>query len=366
MRNVIDNLFPTARLASLTLLGFSLIAISGCKLLHRSEAASPRQTHAKTAPAILPLDLTKVQPNEAGVVPILMYHDLITTGKPRDMKYPATQFRKDIQWLYDHNYRPVGLSDFLHGKVDCPAGTSPVILTFDDALRGQFNYTPDGKIDPNCAVGIMDAFHQEHPDWQTRGAFFVLTDEDPKLPPPFYQPEFAQGKLEYLVKEGYDIGNHTVHHQHMRRMSQDKVEYEIAKAIDGIHKYLPNYNVDILALPFGEWPKNESWLISGESGGTSYHNIAVLRAAWRPSPPATDKGFKPYEIERISPGTKRQQSYWWFDYLQHHSGEKYVSDGDPNTITVNQMAIGELNKSKLTSLGLHLRTYSGTQVMASK
>ena len=53
---------------------------------------------------------------------------------------------------------------------------SPVILTFDDALRGQFNYTADGKIDPDCAVGILDDFHAQHPDWPLKGTFFVLTD----------------------------------------------------------------------------------------------------------------------------------------------------------------------------------------------
>lgn len=357
----------TARLAALAAAGAAVAMSAGCKLFHHSatvQAQAPA-AHTQRVAAILPVDLTKVQPNEAGDVPILMYHDLIKTGKPRDLQYPAEQFRKDIQWLYDHNYRPVSLTQFVQGKVDCPAGTSPVILTFDDALRGQFNYTPDGKIDPECAVGIMDQFHKDHPDWQTRGTFFVLTNEDPKLPPPFYQAQYAEGKLDYLVKEGYDIGNHTVHHRHMRKMSPDQVQYEIAKAIDGIHQYLPNYDVNTLALPFGEWPKKEAWLVSGSSGGSTYHNIAVLRAAWRPCPSTIDKSYKPYEIERITPGTKMQQSYWWLNYLQQHEAERYVSDGDPNTITVSQMSIGQIDKARVAKLGLHLRTYSGTQLEAS-
>jgi hypothetical protein len=106
--------------------------------------------------------------------------------------------------------------------------------------------------------------------------------------------------------------------------------------------------------------------VSGESGGSSYHNIAVLRAAWKPCPSSIDKSYKPYEIERITPGTKTMQSYWWFDYLGKHPGEKYVSDGDPNTVTVNQMAVGEIDKSRLAKWGLHLRTYSGTQVTSTE
>jgi len=358
----------TARLAVVAVAGVALLASAGCsKLFHRNAShQSTGQTAVTRVAAMQPVDLTKYQPNESGSVPILMYHDLITTGKQREMKYPAAQFRKDMQWLYDNNYRPVSLTQFAQGKVDCPAGTSPVILTFDDALRGQFNYTGDGQIDPNCAVGILDQMHKDHPDWQTRGTFFVLTDEDSKLPPPFYQKEYAQGKLEYLVKEGYDIGNHTVHHRHMRHMTADQVAYEIGKAIDGIHRYIPNYDVNTLALPYGEWPKKESWLVSGTSGGSSYKNIAVLRAAWRPCPSSIAKGYKPYEIERITPGTGRQQSVWWFNYLKKNASDRYVSDGDPNTITVSQIAIGAVDKARVAKLGLHLRTYSGTQMMASK
>ena len=356
------------RAAGLAAAGAALLAAPGCKLFHRTASAEPTSNaaaHKQPAP-MLAVDLTKVKPNEAGVVPILMYHDIITHGKPADMKYPAPQFRKDMEWLYAHNYRPVSLTQFIHGKVDCPAGTKPVILTFDDALRGQFYYRPDGTIDPDCAVGILDSMHQEHPDWQTRGTFFVLTNEDPKLPPPFYQEQYAEGKLAYLVKEGYDIGNHTVHHRNMRHMDQTQVAYEIGKAIDGIHKYLPNYDVDTFAIPYGMWPKTESWMVSGASGGSSYHNIAVLRAAWRPCPASVTKQFKPYEIERITPGTKAQQSYWWFNYLEHHPAEQYISDGDPNTITISQMAIGQIDKARIAKDGLHLRTYTGTQMLASK
>ncbi len=355
--------------ASVLLVG----ALSGCHLLHHGKAGAgmkPKAVLAHQIPPPMPLDLTKVQPNEAGLVPILEYHDLVKGTKTRGYQYPEAAFRRDIQWLYDHHYRPVSLTDYVQGRIDLPAGMSPVILTFDDALRGQFNYTADGKIDPDCAVGILDDFHAQHPDWALKGTFFVLTDVGTKLPPPFYQAQYAQGKMDYLVKEGYEIGNHTIHHlAGIRHWPDARVEAELAGAVANIHKYLPTYNVDTLALPYGVFPKNKKLVVSGESGGVSYHNICALKAGAEPAgcPVGKDfygKPFNPYYLPRIIPGAGRYTIHYWLELMEKEKALKFVSDGDPNTYTVNAIARGQLNLAKLKSSHFHLRTYNGTQIVA--
>ena len=366
---------------SVPLLAAAALALSGC---HSTLLA--RFHHAKTEPArivrpkaavasaplpLLPVDLTKVQPNEVGLVPILEYHDLVTTAKATGYQYPAAAFRQDVQWLYDHNYRPISLDDYVNGKIDVPAGMSPVIFTFDDALRGQFNYTDDGKIDPNCAVGILDDFHAQHPDWPLKGTFFVLTDIGTTLPPPFYQKQYAQGKMEYLVKDGFEIGNHTIHHQlGMRHWPDARVQAEFAGAVANIHTYLPNYNVDTLALPYGVFPKNKALVISGSSGGQTYHNLCALKAGADPasSPMGRDfygHPFDPYYIPRIIPGAGKYTIRYWLALMEKDKNLKFVSDGDPNTYTVNTIAKGQINQARLAKAHLHLRTYNGTQVSSS-
>ena len=348
--------------------------LSGCHLLHRGRAegiVKPKVTLANRVQPMLPVDLTKVQPNEAGLVPILEYHDLVKSLKTTGYQYPASAFRADIQWLYDHNYRPVSLHDYVLGKIDCPAGKSPVILTFDDALRGQFNYTSDGKIDPDCAVGILDAFHARHPDWPLRGTFFVLTDVGTTLPPPFYQTQYAQGKMDYLVREGYEIGNHTIHHlAGIRHWPDARVEAELAGAVANIHHYEPNYVVDTLAMPYGVFPKNKKLVISGASGGVTYHNLCALKAGADPaaSPMGKDfynKNFNPYYIPRIIPGAGKYTIHYWLGLMDKQKVLRYVSDGDPNTYTVNTIARGQINLARLKNGRFHLRTYNGTQVVAS-
>lgn len=340
------------------------LTLPGCRMFHPAAkvAVAPKPLPpAKPGP----LNLAEVQPNEAGVVPILEYHDLVRGTKVTGYQYPAEAFRKDIAWLYAHHYRPISLSDYVNGKIDCPAGTSPVILTFDDALRGQFSYGADGKVDPDCAVGILEAFHAAHADWPLRGTFFVLTDGDPKLPPAFYQKASSQAKMEALVQDGFEIGNHTIHHKlGIRHWPDTQVQAEFAGAVANIHKLLPGYKVQTLALPFGVYPRNQKLVISGQSGGQTYHNICALLAGAAPAPSPMAVDFKPYRLPRIIPGNEKFALRYWMDYLQANKEEKYISDGDPNTFTVSLAEKGSLDAARLKKAHLFFRTFSGAQVVS--
>ncbi len=345
------------------------------------QAAGASKPFVKPAFYSVPLDLTKVQPNEAGQVPILEYHNLIASEKFGGYEYPAADFRHDMEWLYAHRYRPIALADYAQGKIDCPAGMSPVIITFDDALVGQFSETAPGKVSPNCAVGILEDMHARHPDWPLKATFFVLTDEDPKEPKPFTVPHgsslpdqnaFAQEKMTHLVQDGFEIGNHTLHHYAgMQRMGDAEVEQEFAGGFAGIHHYLPGYNIQTLALPYGVYPRSRKLVISGQSGGVRYHHVCAMEAGWYPAPSPLSKKFKPYRIPRIIPGDARTKPgslntiRYWLAYLEAHPADKFVSDGDPNTFTVAVSQAVSLDQARLRKEGLRLRTYTGTRLAAT-
>jgi hypothetical protein len=211
----------------------------------------------------------------------------------------------------------------------------------------------------------MDAFHDAHPDWKTRATFFIIA-QAPTLPQPFYQKKYTKTKLDFLVKEGYDIGNHTVHHPRMNKLSDASATQEIAGCVTAIHKYLKSYDVDTLALPYGLFPKNPKVVISGESDGHSYHNICAVAAGWRPAPSPVCKGFKPYYLERIQAGLKQGESHYWLNYLEAHKARKFVSDGDPTTYTVNAAYAKHVDKARLKELGFELRVYGEGPSSAKK
>ncbi len=304
-----------------------------------------------------PLDLAAGRPNEVGEIPILEYHQLIPDGmKPKGLKYPITKFHDDMEKLYSLGYLPVNLSEVVTGKIDCPAGKSPVVLTFDDALPGQIDYTDDGKISPTCAVGVLQAMHQEHSDWPLRGTFFVLTR--PGMGDYFFQSQYSQSKLQWLVANGFELGNHTVHHLlGIKHWPDERVESEFALAAKQIDDNVPGYNVDLLALPYGVFPKNQKLVQYGSYNGIKYKNICAMLAGAAPVPAPVTKDFNPYRMQRIIPGNGRYMFGYWMDYLQKHPDKRYVSDGDPNTVTVPQTMAGVVVDSRLEKLGLHKRMY---------
>ena len=324
--------------------------------------AASTSDEPKATPA--PLDVDKVKPNEAGVVPILMYHNLMG-NKVIAMKYPVSMFKNDLQWLYDHKYRPISLTQYVQGKIDCPAGMSPVILTFDDGDRSQFNYLSNGKIDPNCAVAIMDKFHEDHPDWPTRATFFIIAGTT-NLPAPFYQRKYTKKKLEYLVKQGYDVGNHTVHHPFMSKLSEDAAMSEIAGCAASLEKDLPGYDVNTLALPYGVFPRNHDILHAGSYDGKDYSNVCAMAAGWQPAPSPIDKNFHRYELDRIQAGTRSFESRYWLNWLESHKAHKFISDGDPDVWTVPASYSSKIDKTKVASLGVTVKTYGHPPHVAKK
>ena len=113
-----------------------------------------------------------LEPNELGVVPVLMYHQLVPDGGGAYDLTPD-EFRAEVQRLYAAGYRPVTASALANGEIDLPRGATPVVLTFDDSTKSQAALLPDGRIDPDSAVGIMLELARDHPDFRPAGTFYV-------------------------------------------------------------------------------------------------------------------------------------------------------------------------------------------------
>src|SRR5688500_1454777 len=89
---------------------------------------------------------TSLPPNELGRVPILEYH--IVGDSAGRWARRRGDFERDLQMLYERGYRPVTVAELVDGALDLPAGTSPVVFTFDDASPSQFRYIErDGQLE---------------------------------------------------------------------------------------------------------------------------------------------------------------------------------------------------------------------------
>jgi peptidoglycan/xylan/chitin deacetylase (PgdA/CDA1 family) len=323
----------------------------------------------KTPAKLSAADLKKYKPNEAGAIPVIMYHRFVASEKVNYLNRPPAMFRKDLEQMHALGYWPVNAWDVVANKMDVPAGKSPIVLTFDDALPSQFSTimkNGEDKIDPDCAIGIMETF-QKTSGWPARGTFFVLPKAG-KNAEPFGQSEGVSSKFEYLVSKGYEVASHTATHDNMRGMSVAQVQNELALAVREVKKINKGAQMQTLAIPFGKPPRNaaaEKALAEGESGGTSYRNKAVFLAAWRPvASPLTKQSlrqdgvaaFNPIKLERITPGKGGKLEpgtlEYWLDWFKKNPGARYVSDGNPRVASIPQSAKETVDSARVAKSGV--------------
>ena len=312
--------------------------------------SAPDAAHILTA-----AELQQFKPNELGQVPILEYHQL--GPDPEQFIRTPDQFRGDLQWLYDNNFHVVSLHDFLTSSIDIPAGKKPVVLTFDDSSAGQFRVSEnaDGTlaIDPNSAIGIMELFFGAHPDFGRGGMFAVLPQKlfDWGSADESDQEQFAATKLQWLVDNGYEIGNHTYNHVDLSTISNDEIMLELSKANDAILSIVPSARIEAVTLPYGMYPAGgDDTLLRGfDLNGQSYHWVCALEVGADPAVNPLSNLYDPYATARIQAFDDELGK--WKATFAENPGILYVSDGNPHTVTVpndlHPWLVDTLDESKL-------------------
>ncbi|MCL6479034.1 MAG: polysaccharide deacetylase family protein [Peptococcaceae bacterium] len=266
--------------------------------------------------------------NEAGQVPILVYH-MIGGSEGRWTRTPDN-LRKDLQALYDRNYVLVSLNDYLRGDINIPAGKSPAVITFDDSTEGQFRLLEksggETVPDPDCAVAILKDFGEKHPGFGHAATFFINAD-------PFGQPQYWQKKLQLLNEWGFEIGNHTYSHKYLKGLTPEQAAEQIARLQEHIQQALPGYQPKAFAIVQDGVPEPLSIALSGESGGIKYNHSGVLWWAWSAARSPFHKDFDPMRVQRIQVFEDNGRSSL-INWLERISASRYVSDGNKDTVAV--------------------------------
>lgn len=340
-------------------------------------AQAPKPT--PTPPKVSAADIEKFQPNEAGAVMVVMYHRILAKERESDLNRRPESFRSDLETLRSKGYFPVNALDLVENTMDVPAGKTPVVLTFDDALPSQFKTVTgaDGKahIDPDCAVGILESFHKKYADWPEKATFFVLPGGG-RNAEPFGQADSVARKFKYLTGHGYEIANHTTTHSNMRRMDGAAVQKELAGALKSIKEVAPDASMSTFALPYGKLPRDKAarkYLQAGSSGGQSYSHKAVFLAAWRPVlSPVTrqDKKFTragemavfdPYELERVTPDARNPKTAgtleYWISWFDKNRDARYISDGVDGIVSAPASAQSSIDTERVAAQDKKLQLY---------
>ncbi len=294
-----------------------------------TELSSDAAATSESSGSMTPERAEAIGANEMGQVLVLMYH-LIDSEETEWTRTPE-HFREDIALLKSEGYYPINARDLASGNIDIPAGKSPVVITFDDSSPGQYRILDDGSIDPDCAVGILQAAVEDG-DWASRASFFPLLDVVPKEREIFGQPEKQQEKLRNLIDWGYEVGSHTVSHLNLKEASTEEATKQLAQSQATLEELIGgDYAVTTLSIPFGEYPEDESLIRSGEYEGTSYKYTAGLALGTTPSLSPFSAGFKAMHIPRV----RGSDPYLGeaIQNLKKNPELRYISDGDPTTVS---------------------------------
>ncbi|MEU5809992.1 polysaccharide deacetylase family protein [Streptomyces sp. NPDC047718] len=306
------------------LAGAAALLVTGCST-GPSPAAGRGRAAASSAAAgpVTAKGPADVGANELGQVPVLMYHQL--TERPASVydRTPA-DFRAELERLAREDYVPVTARDFQTGRIDIPAGTHPVVLTFDDSTNSQVRLGPDGGPAKDTAIAILAETAKKHPAFKPVATFFVNADA--------FSATGSAKALTWLKQHGHEVANHTGGHENLRSLDQADAARAISAGQEAIEKAAPGTRVTSLALPFGAMPEPAGLATHG--AGYRYDGVYLVGA--NPSVSPFAKAFTPGAIPRIrSAGPDDEDAEFgssrWLDKLATEKS-RYVSDGDPNTV----------------------------------
>lgn len=322
----------------------------------------------------------KHQPNELGRVPIFMYHNIVpndydTSGQTVDAYMFRTydQFWNDMLWLYEHNFHLVGIRDVLSGDFDIPAGKHPIVFTFDDASSLHFSFIEEADgtltIDPNCAVGLMERFHEQYPDFG-RGAHFAMVPGNKFSWPGNVEDHLFYQKIEWLMENGYEIGNHTQTHPNLEEIDAETFKLTVGNPIiwgdTTVGRDHPLNLMRVLTLPFGIGPRKdvnpENWELMHngfEWEGEYYQLEGVLQLNGGSSVSPWDDRFDSFAITRFPVDDEN------FNLLKEFYADGsviyFTSDGDPDLVTVPwplpESQFGHLKERRIEDAGKTLVKY---------
>ena len=206
-------------------------------------------------------------PDYSSGIPVIAYHQIT----PNQSAYSATpsKLRDDLQRLYNAGFFLILPTDIENGLSRVPFDRRPIMITFDDGWEDNFRYIdlPGGeqRIDPDCAVAIVNTFIEEHPDFGPGVVFFISWDKIPF-------GSRTQEKLNALLDMGHYIGNHSADHLAFTKIPASRYWEQVLPALDSFQRRLGlrTADINVLAYPGGRIPMGvnaESTLAEMEYNG---------------------------------------------------------------------------------------------------
>ncbi|MDR1687681.1 MAG: polysaccharide deacetylase family protein [Clostridiales bacterium] len=279
-----------------------------------------------------------LEPNEMGEIMIVMYHGLRPYPPKENYLCSISDFKSDMQMLYDNGYRLISLADLLDNNIKVEKGCTPIVLTFDDGYSTAFSLEEkNGKLvtAADCCVDIINKFNETHPGFGRAGVFYICDYQGQE---PFYGAGTMKQRLTALVEMGYELGNHTGSHSYLNKLNKESIMKDMTDVEKLVADSLPGYKMRSAAYPYGSVP-NKSYqdvMLKGKFGEIEYEYDVAFREKM------VGGSTLPYSVEHnklFAPRVRGSNNAvwdlgWYVRHYDKNPDERFVSDGEPDVITV--------------------------------
>ena len=169
-----------------------------------------------------------------------MYHYISTPPDRIDrlrigLSVPPETFEAQLRWLSAHNYHTITLTDLCyHLAVGAPLPENPIILTFDDGYRDQYEN----------AFPLLKKYHFV-------GTFFILAGPADESSPRYLTWEMITA----MSDGGMDMEVHGRDHYDMRRRSDNFLFFQIVGTRQALEAHTGK-PARFFAYPAGQYDAN--------------------------------------------------------------------------------------------------------------
>lgn len=320
------------------------IMLSGCGVPATPGPTSTPTTLPPTNTAIPPTQTITPSPTEVPFfveatvwtgepqVPILIYHRFVPDTEEiiPTTKISFSDFKQQLQQLYDNGFSLIPLTSWLDGTFVVPEGRRPLILTIDDFWSAdQVFIDEDGNPSQYSGVGILWRFSKEHPDFGfsvsgfsnmgdkffadtllTSEQRFIRNSEDNST---IWRDKLSEAMV-WSIENGVEPYNHTYIHVQLDKTSPQDIQYQLSDNDRVTRAFLTRVKREdliprlgnIIALPFGVWPAT----YSGVQVLKNYKNpeglpVAAIMEAYnlgeaQLTPSVFSSNFDRFKIQRIT------------------------------------------------------------------